>query len=63
MTLSAPKKIVFIISIVVAVLAVANALLGLVGVSINIPIFTKYAFWFLTGAYALLAAGVFFKDL
>ncbi|MDR2905409.1 MAG: hypothetical protein LBU73_05615 [Helicobacteraceae bacterium] len=63
MRLSAPKQFVFIISLVVAVLAVISALLALFGVSFSVPVFTKNAFWFLTGAYALLAAGCFFKGL
>ncbi|MDR1451633.1 MAG: hypothetical protein LBI57_04790 [Helicobacteraceae bacterium] len=63
MRLSAPTRLVFWISLVIAILALANQLLAVVGVSIQIPYFTSNAFWFLAVAYALLALGVTLKGL
>ncbi|MDR0663920.1 MAG: hypothetical protein LBF86_00115 [Helicobacteraceae bacterium] len=63
MRLNAPSKIVFLISLVVAILAVANQALSVIGVSIHIPIFTPNAFWFLSASYVLLVLGVTLKGL
>ncbi|MDR2034338.1 MAG: hypothetical protein LBP89_06880 [Helicobacteraceae bacterium] len=63
MRLSAPSKIVFIVSIVVAVLALASHLIGLIGGSLTIPFFTANSYWTLAAAYILLALGVTIKGL
>ena len=57
MKLSAPTKIVFLISLVLAVIGV----LPLIGVAI--PAIGISAAWALVMAYALLAAGVLLKGL
>lgn len=56
MTLSAPTKIVFLISLVIAIVAVA-AMLNLLAV-LPFP-----AFWLMTGAYVVLAAGALVSGL
>ena len=50
MQLTPPKKIVFYISLLLAVLA-------LVGYFVDLPFVTDYRFWFAIVGYALLAAG------
>ena len=57
MKLSAPKQVVFIIAAVLAVLS----LLSFQGT--NIPIVSGNTYWFMTGAFGLLAAGNLFKGL
>jgi hypothetical protein len=56
--LTPPSQLVFIVSLVLAVLAVAS-------VFFSIPVAEHYLrlhrFWVLTGAYALLAAGVLLR--
>ncbi|MDH5637903.1 MAG: hypothetical protein OEZ04_05380 [Nitrospinota bacterium] len=56
MRLSAPKKGLFLVSLVLAVLAITS-------VFVKIPDVTPHAFWILTGGYVALAAGVFFKGI
>jgi hypothetical protein len=50
MQLTPPKKIVFYISLLLAVLA-------LIGQFVDLPIVTEYDFWTAMVAYVLLAAG------
>ena len=50
MQLTPPKKIVFYISLLLAVLA-------LVGYFVDLPFVTEYGFWLAIVGYALLAAG------
>jgi hypothetical protein len=57
MRLNAPTKIVFIISVVLAVMA----LLPMVGVAV--PVVGGNTIWFALSAYAVLAAGNLFKGL
>jgi hypothetical protein len=63
MKLSAPTKLVFWISLVVAILATASAVFGLINVGITIPFFTPHAFWVLFASYVLLLLGVTLKGL
>ncbi|MBD3678356.1 MAG: hypothetical protein HUJ27_08135 [Rhodobacteraceae bacterium] len=51
MRLSAPKKIVFLISLLLAALALVAAL------GVSIPVVSANALWVALVAYALLAAG------
>ena len=54
MTLNAPKQIVFIIAVVLAVLA-------LLGFFVTIPVISTYAFWILLIGFIVLAGGVMMK--
>jgi hypothetical protein len=54
MTLSAPKQIIFIIAVVLAVLA-------LLGYFVAIPLISANAFWFLLIGFVVLAGGVLMK--
>ena len=54
MTLNAPKQIVFIIAVVLAVLAV-------LGYFVAIPFVSLYAFWILAIGFIVLAGGVVMK--
>jgi hypothetical protein len=54
MTLNAPKQIVFIIAVVLAVLA-------LLGYFVAIPFVSLYAFWILLIGFIVLAGGVMMK--
>ena len=54
MNLSAPTQLIFIIAVVIAVLA-------LIGSFVVIPFVSAYAFWLMTLAFVVLAAGVLFK--
>ncbi|MGB7335910.1 MAG: hypothetical protein WBD01_08990 [Salaquimonas sp.] len=56
MSLSAPKNIVFIIALIIAILG----LLAGLGVFAIIPL---SAFWLMTIAYAILAAGCLLKGV
>ena len=56
MTLSAPTKIVFLVSLVIAIVAVA-AMLNVLAV------FPFPAFWLMTAAYVVLAAGSLISGL
>jgi hypothetical protein len=55
MTLNAPKQIIFIVALVIAVLAVLGALVA-------IPFVTTYAFWLLVLAFVILTGGVLMKN-
>lgn len=57
MNLSAPKQIVFLIAVVLAVLSIVASQV------INIPVVTGNSYWFMTGAFGLLAASTMFKGL
>lgn len=48
MTLSAPTQMIFIISVVIAVIAV-------IGTFVAIPFVSAYAFWILVVAFVILA--------
>jgi hypothetical protein len=50
MNLSAPTQIVFIISVIIAIIA-------LIGFFVAIPFVSAYAFWIAIAAYVVLAAG------
>lgn len=52
--MKAPKTFVFLITLAVAVLAVVSYF-------IHIPFVSAQKFWFLTGAYGLLALGILLK--
>ena len=54
MNLSAPTQIVFLISVVLAILAI-------LGLYVRIPFVSLYAFWVLAAAYVVLAIGCLFK--
>ncbi len=56
MRLSAPTQVVFIISLILAVLA-------LLGHFANIPIVTQYQFWLAIVGYVVLAAGCMMKGV
>jgi len=56
MNLSAPTQVVFIISLILAVLA-------LIGYFVNIPIVTQYQFWVAIAGYVVLAAGCMMKGV
>jgi hypothetical protein len=53
--LTPPSNVVFVVSLVLAVLAVASMFFHVPVVG---PYFRHHGFWIMTGAYALLAAGV-----
>ena len=57
MNLSAPKQIVFIIAAVLAILSI------IASQGVSIPVVTGNAYWFMTGAFGLLAAGTLVKGL
>jgi hypothetical protein len=54
--LSAPSQVVFLISLVLAIVAVLGAL-------VIIPVVTKYAFWIAILAYVVLALGNIMKGM
>jgi hypothetical protein len=56
MQLNAPTQVVFIISLILAVLA-------LIGYFVAIPFLTAYAFWIAIIAYVVLAAGCLMKGV
>ncbi|MDR2790986.1 MAG: hypothetical protein LBB59_08450 [Campylobacteraceae bacterium] len=62
MRLSAPTKVIFLITLVIAVVTVVAVLLSALGI-ITIPLVVPYAFWLVTAAYVLLALGVTLKGL
>jgi hypothetical protein len=55
-TLSAPSRVIFLISLALAVIAVLGAL-------VIIPVVTKYAFWIAVLAYIVLALGNLMKGM
>jgi hypothetical protein len=54
MTLNAPSQTMFILSVVIAVLA-------LLGAVVSIPFVSAYGFWILIVAFVVLAAAVMMK--
>ena len=56
MKLNAPTQIVFLISLILAIVAILG------GLGIITPIVTS-AYWFAVAAWAVLAAGCFFKGV
>lgn len=54
MRLTPPKKIVFMISLILAIVS-------LVASFVDIPVATQYQYWVMVAAWAILAAGVFLK--
>lgn len=56
MNLNAPTQVVFIISLIIAVLA-------LIGHFVMVPFVTEYKFWFAIVAYVVLAAGCVLKGV
>lgn len=54
MSLSAPTTIVFVVSIILAVLAIISTF-------VPIPFFTENAFWVLVVGYVILACGNIFR--
>jgi hypothetical protein len=54
--LNAPSQIVFLISLVLAVL-------GVLAIFVSIPFVSGYAFWFVTVGYILLALGCIMKGM
>jgi hypothetical protein len=57
MNIGAPKQIVFIIAVVLAVLSLVASQVT------HIPVVSGNSYWFMTGAFGLLAAGNLFKGL
>jgi hypothetical protein len=55
MTLNAPKQIVFIIAVVLAVLALIGVLIP------TVPLLGGYAFWILLIGFIVLAGGVMMR--
>lgn len=56
MNLNAPTQVVFILSLIIAVLA-------LIGHFVLIPFVTEYKFWFAVVAYVVLAAACVLKGV
>ena len=56
MSLSPPKTVVFVISIILAVLAILS-------VFMQLPTIGENRFWFLTAAYVILAIGNIFRGI
>ena len=54
MTLSAPTKMIWLVSLILAVL-------GFLGTLVSIPIASVYAFWFVLIGYVLLFLGTILK--
>lgn len=54
--LNAPTQLVFLISLVLAVL-------GVLAIFISIPIVSAYAFWFVVAGYVVLALGCILKGM
>lgn len=54
MRLTPPKKIIFMISLILFIV-------GIVAHFVHIPIATQYQYWIIIAAYVILAAGVAFK--
>ncbi len=57
MNLSAPKQVVFLIAVILAVLSVVSAKVT------PIPVVTGHEYWFLVGGFALLALGNLVKGI
>jgi len=54
--LSAPTQLVFLISVILAVL-------GVLAIFISIPFVSGYAFWFVVAGYVVLALGCLLKGM
>ncbi len=54
--LNAPTQLVFLISLILAVL-------GVLAIFVSIPIISGYAFWFVVAGYVLLALGCVLKGM
>lgn len=54
--LSAPTQLIFLISLVLAILAI-------VGLFVSIPFVSVYAFWLAIAGYVVLAAGCVLKGV
>lgn len=54
MRLSAPTQLLFVVSLILAIL-------GVVGTFVVIPVATQYAFWLVVAGYAVLAFGCLFR--
>ncbi|TDR17482.1 hypothetical protein [Marinicella litoralis] len=57
MNLSAPKQVVFLIAVILAVLSVVSAKVT------AIPVVTGHEYWFLVGGFVLLALGNLVKGI
>ena len=57
MNLSAPKQVVFLIAVILAVLSLVSVY------AVTIPVVTVNAYWFMTGAFVLLAIGNLVKGV
>jgi len=57
MNLSAPKQVVFLIAVILAVLSLVSVY------AVTIPVVTANAYWFMTGAFVLLALGNLLKGI
>ncbi len=57
MNLSAPKQVVFLIAVILAVLSVVSLY------AVTIPVVTVNAYWFMTGAFVVLALGNMLKGI
>jgi hypothetical protein len=55
-TLSAPSRVIFLISLALAIIAILGAL-------VIIPVVTKYAFWIAILGYIVLALGTLMKGV
>ncbi len=55
-TLSAPTQVVFLISLIIAIIA-------LIGFFVAIPVVSAYAFWIAIIAYVVLALGCVMKGV
>jgi hypothetical protein len=62
MRLSAPTKVIFLITLVIAAVTIVAVLASALGI-VTIPFVVPYAFWLITAAYILLALGVTLKGL
>jgi hypothetical protein len=56
MKLNAPKKITWLISLIIGIL-------GIVAYFVAIPVLSVYAFWIVVAGFVLLVLGTFLKGL
>lgn len=61
--LTPPKFIIFLLTLIVAVVTVLCVLKVIPASVPGVAFVTKYAFWFMTGSYGLLALSAIFKGL
>ena len=57
MNLNAPKQVVFLIAVILAVLSLVSVY------AVTIPVVTANAYWFMTGGFVLLALGNMVKGM